>query len=119
MEFLFRNRGSGKRQVKPSPDIQFLEEQLAGEDESSDEDFEVAHSRDHSHSGRDEEDSSEDSSEESSDTSDDDAEVKALGHEMSTEELLALAQKVHTEDNSDDNVKVPPIIQSYRLHNVS
>ena len=39
MEFLFRDRGSGKRQVKPSQEIALLEDQLAGGESSDDEDF--------------------------------------------------------------------------------
>ena len=39
MEFLFRDRGSGKRQVKPSQEIALLEDQLAGGESSNDEDF--------------------------------------------------------------------------------
>ena len=39
MEFLFRDRGSGKRQVKPSQEITLLEDQLAGGESSDDEDF--------------------------------------------------------------------------------
>ena len=31
MEFLFQNRGAGKRQVKPSQDIALLEDQLGAE----------------------------------------------------------------------------------------
>ena len=40
MEFLFRSRSPGKRQVKPSQDVALLEEQLAA-DESSDEEFKI------------------------------------------------------------------------------
>ena len=43
MEFLFRTREPGKRQVKPSQDIALLEEQLGGggggDDESDDSEF--------------------------------------------------------------------------------
>lgn len=40
MEFLFRSRSPGKRQVKPSQDVALLEEQFAA-DESSDEEFKI------------------------------------------------------------------------------
>lgn len=40
MEFLFRSRSPGKRQVKPSQDVALLEEHLAA-DESSDEEFKI------------------------------------------------------------------------------
>jgi len=36
MEFLFKPRDSGKRQVKPSQDIDLLEAQIIGEESSDD-----------------------------------------------------------------------------------
>ena len=40
MEFLFQNRGAGKRQVKPSQDIALLEDQL-GAESSDDSEYKV------------------------------------------------------------------------------
>ena len=67
MEFLFRSRSPGKRQVKPSQDVALLEEQLAA-DESSDEEFKIDDGK------RDSEDDSDasDDSENSSDASGED-----------------------------------------------
>ena len=45
MEFLFQNRGAGKRQVKPSQDIALLEDQLGGES-SDDSEYRVDSDRD-------------------------------------------------------------------------
>ena len=60
MEFLFRSRGAGKRQVKPSQDIDMLTNQLAaggnqgGFDGSSDDsDFKLEKSSDNSSDGED------------------------------------------------------------------
>ena len=42
MEFLFRSRGAGKRQVKPSQDVDMLADQMAGnqgDGSSDDSDF--------------------------------------------------------------------------------
>ena len=106
MEFLFKHRGAGKRQVKPSQDIAFLEDQIAAES-SDDSEYRVdfdksADSNDESNCDTD------DSSSNSNENSDDDIsdnedgetpkdEVEALSkddHEnLTTKELLALARK--------------------------
>ena len=107
MEFLFKHRGAGKRQVKPSQDIAFLEDQIAAES-SDDSEYRVdfdksADSNDESNCDTD------DSSSNSNENSDDDDisdnedgetpkdEVEALSkddHEnLTTKELLALARK--------------------------
>ena len=44
MEFLFKSRGAGKRQVKPSQDIDMLADQMAGnqgDGSSDDSDFKI------------------------------------------------------------------------------
>ena len=45
MEFLFKSRGAGKRQVKPSQDIDMLADQIAGnqggDGSSDDSDFKI------------------------------------------------------------------------------
>ena len=44
MEFLFKSRGAGKRQVKPSQDIDMLADQMAGhqgDGSSDDSDFKL------------------------------------------------------------------------------
>ncbi len=61
MEFLFRHRGEGKRQVKPSQDIALLEDQLAGES-SDDSEYKVGSGGGDSHSDGSDDDSSSTSS---------------------------------------------------------
>ena len=49
MEFLFRSRGAGKRQVKPSQDVDMLADQMAGnqgDGSSDDSDFKIDNSSD-------------------------------------------------------------------------
>jgi len=111
MEFLFRHRGAGKRQVKPSQDIALLEDQL-GAESSDDSEYKVGsddqeHSNDESH-GDDESSSSskgdEDDEENENDLSEDNqtqvvgrAEIAALHKDdhssLSTRELLMLARQ--------------------------
>ena len=68
MEFLFRHRGEGKRQVKPSQDIALLEDQIAGES-SDDSDFVM----DDKHNASDHSGASTEDSDSSSSSSDDDS----------------------------------------------
>ena len=68
MEFLFRSRSPGKRQVKPSQDVALLEEQLAA-DESSDEEFKIDEGKRDSGDDSDASDDSENSSEASGEDS--------------------------------------------------
>ena len=77
MEFLFRQRGAGKRQVKPSQDIALLEDQIAGES-SDDSEYKVGSGGSNSEASDDNSSSSSDSDseEEGSDASDEAAALK-------------------------------------------
>ena len=68
MEFLFRNRGEGKRQVKPSQDIALLEDQIAAES-SDDSDYVIETKNRGADSGADASGSSSDSDSGSSSSS--------------------------------------------------
>ena len=94
MEFLFKPRSSGKRQVKPSQDIAFLEEQLAGDESSDDSEFRVSDDervRGKNRGDPDDSDSSRTSSDDDEDEDEDD-EGDEDDDEVSTEELLHLAK---------------------------
>ena len=108
MEFLFRHRGAGKRQVKPSQDIALLEDHLQGAESSDDSEYKIGseneHSNDESDGGDNESDSSssDDKNESEQDEEDDEdskqQEVAALrntdDHEsLGSRDLLALARK--------------------------
>ena len=103
MEFLFKHRGPGKRPVKPSQDIAFLEDQIAAES-SDDSEYRVDIDKDASNdeSNGDTDESSSSTNENSDDDISDEGEtpkdeVEALSkddHEnLTTKELLALARK--------------------------
>ena len=85
MEFLFRSRSPGKRQVKPSQDVALLEEQLAA-DESSDEEFKID---DGKRDSGDDSDASDDS-ENSSDASGEDPALHALISQTHVSDILNL-----------------------------
>lgn len=109
MEFLFRNRDPGKRQVKPSQDIALLEDQLAGDESSDDSEFQID---DEKHKDKDRDDSSgNDSSSssssevESDDDDEDNDELDNLKQELNTKDLLLLAAKVKAEA-----VDKPPVL---------
>ena len=85
MEFLFRSRSPGKRQVKPSQDVALLEEQLAA-DESSDEEFKID---DGKRDSGDDSDASDDS-ENSSDASGEDPALHTLISLTNVSDILNL-----------------------------
>ena len=85
MEFLFRSRSPGKRQVKPSQDVALLEEQLAA-DESSDEEFKID---DGKRDSGDDSDASDDS-ENSSDASGEDPAFHTLISQTHVSDILNL-----------------------------
>ena len=100
MEFLFTQRGAGKRAIKPSKDIAFLEDQIAAES-SDDSEYKVEGASDDDSNG--DTDGSSSSSNENSDhdisdegeTPKDDVEALSKDdHEnLTTKDLLALARK--------------------------
>jgi hypothetical protein len=107
MDFLFKDRGSGKRTIKPSKDSEALEA-VMGAEESDDSDFEVEkHKVGGSDSGRSDSGgssegsgsgSSGDSSDDGSDDDEEGGEAAATEDtmrraNMTTEELLAVARE--------------------------
>eukprot|EP00095_Tigriopus_kingsejongensis_P007649 maker-scaffold116_size340332-snap-gene-0.24 protein:Tk07649 transcript:maker-scaffold116_size340332-snap-gene-0.24-mRNA-1 annotation:"phd finger protein 14-like" len=96
MEFLFRSRDPGKRQVKPSQDIALLEDQLAGDESSDDSEFQIDNEK---HRNVDRDSSGVDSSSSSGSTSeaDSDDELENLKKELDTKDLLQLAAQVKSE----------------------
>ena len=102
MEFLFRHRGAGKRQVKPSQDIALLEDQI-GAESSDDSEYKV--DSDHEQDDNDHSNSSnaEDSEDNGDDVSEEDeiaeAEVSVIDEvgidcdSLTTKQLLALARQ--------------------------
>ncbi len=127
MEFLFKDRGRGKRQVKPKSNLDLLEAQIiAGADsDESDEDFKVGDEKDKgsdadedsdasSASSKDSddddgsgEDEEEEEEEEGDDAEEDEDELSMLKKDLSTEELLRLAQqKIKDGEKTKKEVKV-------------
>ena len=100
MDFLFKDRGSGKRAIKPSKEAEHLEA-LIPEHESDDSDFELdkhkGENSDHesdSDAGKTESDNESSSdSDESENDSVDEEEVLKLKSNMTTQELINLAQR--------------------------
>lgn len=105
MEFLFRHRGAGKRQVKPSQDIALLEDQL-GAESSDDSEYKLESDKEHSNesNGEDGDTSSSSDEDEDADASDDEENSKVDNEELaalqkddhaslSTRELLTLARQ--------------------------
>ena len=91
MEFLFQNRGAGKRQVKPSQDIALLEDQL-GAESSDDSEYRIDSDRerdaDDSNDSQGDDESSESSNDDDDDQDDDEAEED--NEEVSEEESKTL-----------------------------
>ena len=102
MEFLFRHRGAGKRQVKPSQDIALLEDQI-GAESSDDSEYKVGSEHeedDNDHSNSSNAEDSEDGNEEDSEDNEIDAdevtvidEVELDHNSLTTKQLLALARQ--------------------------
>jgi len=103
MDFLFKDRGSGKRSIKPSKDAEHLEA-LIQENESDDSDFELekhkGENSDHesdTDGGKSESDDCSSSDSDSSSVNDNDSpdeeEVLRLKSNMTTQELISLAQR--------------------------
>ena len=90
MEFLFRHRGAGKRQVKPSQDIALLEDQLAAES-SDDSEYKVGSDNDNSN----DESNANDSSSSSGNESDGDEDMSEDEENPSKGELEALKKDDH------------------------
>ena len=120
MEFLFRQRGAGKRQVKPSQDIALLEDQI-GAESSDDSEYKIGSEhddeQDHSNSSNaasdasDEEDEDEDMADEDVTVVTDELDVlQKDDHEsLSTKDLLALARQELDHDHLPrwvENLKV-------------
>ena len=102
MEFLFQNRGAGKRQVKPSQDIALLEDQL-GAESSDDSEYKLEsddgeHDSNESH-GDDESSGSSDGDQDQEE--DDENEVSDADQEAPSGELAAL----HKDDHSSLSTK--------------
>ena len=125
MEFLFKDRGSGKRAIKPSKEAEVLEA-LIPDHESDDSDFEVDKhgggensdendsddDKSNSEAGSDDSDSeSGDADSENNDSPDED-EVLRLKSNLTTEELISLAkrqtQQQAADGSSSSNNKPPP-----------
>ena len=89
MEFLFQNRGAGKRQVKPSQDIALLEDQL-GAESSDDSEYKVESDRDRddSNDSQGDDESSDDSNDDSNDDDDQDDDEDDNEEELSTHSTL-------------------------------
>lgn len=115
MDFLYRERGAGKRAVKPSKDSEHLEA-LLGE-ESDDSDFEVENHADADSGGSgDESDLTEGSSdtedgcqaenENESEASGEEDELMSLRRKLSTFEVLDAAKR-HIHQTSSNQVKYP------------
>jgi len=101
MDFLFKDRGSGKRAIKPSKEAEHLEA-LIPEHESDDSDFELEKHKDENSDHESDTDggksaSGESSSSDSEDSADNDSlnedEVLRLKSNMTTQELISLAQR--------------------------
>ena len=105
MEFLFKDRGSGKRAIKPSKEAEILEAFIP-DHESDDSDFEVDKHKGGDNSDDNDSDeeksASEDGSDDSSDSdnegnsdndSPDEDEVLRLKSNLTTEELISLAKR--------------------------
>ena len=119
MEFLFRHRGAGKRQVKPSQDIALLEDQI-GAESSDDSEYKIGSEhddeQDHSNSSNAASDASDEEDEDMEDMAEELVDTKELDvlqkddHEsLSTKDLLVLARQELDHDQLPkwvENVKI-------------
>ena len=103
MDFLFKDRGSGKRAIKPSKEAEHLEA-LIPEHESDDSDFELEKHKDENSDHESDTDGGKSASGDSSSSDSDDSaasdndslnedEVLRLKSNMTTQELISLAQR--------------------------
>ena len=117
MEFLFKDRGSGKRAIKPSKEAEVLEAMIP-DHESDDSDFELdKHGEgdsdndsddDKSQSGSDNGGGSDSGSSDSDEVEDD--EIMRLKSNLTTEELISLARR-QTQVNKEDGTSSRPMVK--------
>ena len=112
MDFLFKDRGSGKRAIKPSKEAEHLEA-LIPEHESDDSDFELDKHKDENSDHESDTDGGKSASGDSSSSDSDDSdngdsvneeEVLRLKSNMTTQELISLAQRQKQNNAGSDTL---------------
>ena len=113
MDFLFKDRGSGKRAIKPSKEAEHLEA-LIPEHESDDSDFELEKHKGENSDHESDSDNVKSNSDGSSSDSDSDSgsdtgslnedEVLRLKSNMTTQELISLAQRQNQSKTGSDTI---------------